>query len=205
MKLTAIRNAPVYVGAETEQAAFKTLGGPLVLEEVPLRLPGNSGILVKVEACGSCHTDSHAQHNTFGGGFPIVPGHEIIGTVAAVGDDMKGWKVGDHISGGYHGGHDETCDMCSQNWPQMRDNPIANNINRNGECSTVFNALRLAVINPAKPSQSMDSADSVTLPSNMQIAWAIAWLPSRGAPRRKKRRESSALMNISTHLTVTPA
>ncbi|OTB14793.1 hypothetical protein K445DRAFT_334217 [Daldinia sp. EC12] len=164
--------------ASYKQAAFKAVGGPLVLEEVPLRLPGSGELLVKVEACGSCHTDSLAQHNTFGGGFPIVPGHEIIGTVAAVGDDVKGWKIGDRIGGGYHGGHDETCDMCLQNWPQMCDKPIANGINWNGGyaeytilraqaavripadadaaqiapllCagSTVFNALRLAGVKP---------------------------------------------------------
>ena len=37
---------------------------------------------------------------------PIVPGHEIIGHVAAVGEGASGWKVGDRIGGAWHGGHD---------------------------------------------------------------------------------------------------
>ncbi len=45
---------------------------------------------------------------------PVVPGHEIIGHVAAVGDDVTGWKVGDRIGGGWHGGHDGGCCNCCQ-------------------------------------------------------------------------------------------
>ncbi|XXG97580.1 hypothetical protein Hte_003886 [Hypoxylon texense] len=115
-----------------KQAAFKALGEGLILEDASLKLPGSGEILVKVEACGVCHTDLCAQYNYLGGGFPMVPGHEIIGTVAAVGDNVKGWSVGDRIGAGYHGGHDETCDQCLQGWPQMCDNPIANGITQNG-------------------------------------------------------------------------
>ncbi|KAI1139779.1 alcohol dehydrogenase GroES-like domain-containing protein [Hypoxylon sp. FL0543] len=114
------------------QAAFKAPGGNLVIEEVPLELPGNGEILVKVEACGICHTDMFAQYNGLGGGFPRVPGHEIVGKVAAVGDNVIGWKVGDGIAAGYHGGHDQTCGQCLQNWPQMCDNAVGNGIHRNG-------------------------------------------------------------------------
>lgn len=117
-----------------KQAAFKGLGEKLVLEEAPLKLPGSGQILVKVEACGICHTDLCAQYNYLGGGFPIVPGHEIVGTVAAVGENVTGWSVGDRIGAGYHGGHDETCDQCLQGWPQMCDNPVANGITINGGC-----------------------------------------------------------------------
>ncbi|KAI0884828.1 alcohol dehydrogenase GroES-like domain-containing protein [Annulohypoxylon maeteangense] len=114
------------------QASFKAIGENLVLEDVPLNMPGAGEILVKVEACGVCHTDVCAQFNYLGGGFPIVPGHEIVGKVAAIGEEVTGWNVGDRIGAGYHGGQDGTCDQCLQNWPQMCDNPIANGINRNG-------------------------------------------------------------------------
>ena len=43
---------------------------------------------------------------------PIVPGHEIIGHVAAIGDDVSVWKVGDRIGGAWHGGHDGGFDSC---------------------------------------------------------------------------------------------
>ncbi|KAL8821924.1 MAG: hypothetical protein Q9191_007211 [Dirinaria sp. TL-2023a] len=88
------------------QAVFKSAGAPLTLESTDLTLPGKGEVLVKVEACGVCHSDVFAQQNMMGGGFPIVPGHEIIGEVAAVGDGVSKWKVGDRIGGGWHGGHD---------------------------------------------------------------------------------------------------
>ncbi|OTB01587.1 hypothetical protein M426DRAFT_323346 [Hypoxylon sp. CI-4A] len=162
------------------QFTFKTSGGSLILEDVPLQLPGSGEILIKVEACGVCHTDTCAQNNTLGGGFPRVPGHEIIGRVVAVGDNVTDWKAGDHIGAGFHGGHDGTCNQCQQNFPTMCDNPISNGINRNGGfaeyctlraeaavhipedvdavqiapllCagSTVFNALRHAGVKPGE-------------------------------------------------------
>ncbi|GKZ26254.1 hypothetical protein AbraCBS73388_002209 [Aspergillus brasiliensis] len=90
-----------------KQAVFRSAGTSLVIEEVPLTPPGPNEILVKVEACGVCFSDVYAQNNVMGGGFPIVPGHEIIGHVAAIGDNVSGWTVGDRIGGGWHGGHDD--------------------------------------------------------------------------------------------------
>ena len=63
-------------------------------------------VLVKVLAVGVCHSDAAVQEGLFGNGFPIVPGHEIIGTVAAVPDSEKVWKEGDRVGGPWHGGHD---------------------------------------------------------------------------------------------------
>lgn len=52
-----------------KQAAFKEQGGTLTLEEVTLNLPKRDEILVKVEACGVCHSDHFAQTNLMGGGL----------------------------------------------------------------------------------------------------------------------------------------
>lgn len=52
-----------------KQAAFKEQGASLTLEEVELTPPGKNEILVKVEACGVCHSDIFAQHNVMGGGL----------------------------------------------------------------------------------------------------------------------------------------
>ncbi|KAM5497103.1 putative secondary metabolism biosynthetic enzyme [Microsporum canis] len=100
------------------QAAFKEAGGPLVIEEVEMTSPGRGEVLVKVQACGVCFSDTFAQHNVMGGGLygvaaeliassPIVPGHEIIGHVTAVGEGVEQWKIGDRIGGAWHGGHDD--------------------------------------------------------------------------------------------------
>jgi len=65
-----------------------------------------SQVLVKVLACGVCHSDSMVRIGAFGNGFPIVPGHEIIGEIAAVPSSEKRWKEGDRVGGPWHGGHD---------------------------------------------------------------------------------------------------
>ncbi|OQE09847.1 hypothetical protein PENVUL_c005G07935 [Penicillium vulpinum] len=115
-----------------KQAVFKEKDASLTLEEVELILPKRDEILVKVEACGVCHSDHFAQVNLMGGGFPLVPGHEIIGRVAAVGEGETLWKEGDRIGGAWHGGHDGTCGACKKGFFQMCDNGQVNGISRNG-------------------------------------------------------------------------
>jgi len=117
-----------------KQAAFKEFGCPLVVEDVPLQLPSAGEILVKVEACGICHSDTFSRYNAYGAGFPIVPGHEIIGRVAAIGEGVTGWKEGDRVGGGWHGGHDGTCDKCNEGLFQFCEPFVVNGINRNGGC-----------------------------------------------------------------------
>ncbi|KAF2707967.1 alcohol dehydrogenase GroES-like domain-containing protein [Pleomassaria siparia CBS 279.74] len=115
-----------------KQAVFNEAGGSLVLEEVPIKMPSAGDILVKVEACGVCHSDLFSQYNAFGGGLPRVPGHEIIGTVAVVGDDVTGWKTGDRIGGGWHGGHDATCEKCKRGLFQFCEPYVINGVTKNG-------------------------------------------------------------------------
>ena len=72
---------------------------PLVIDEVPTPVPGPNEILVKVAACGACHTDLHyVDHGT--PTFkkpPIILGHEASGIVAAVGGDVGEWSEGDRV------------------------------------------------------------------------------------------------------------
>ncbi|MBB4393886.1 D-arabinose 1-dehydrogenase-like Zn-dependent alcohol dehydrogenase [Bradyrhizobium sp. ERR14] len=80
-------------------AIVKQFGKPLVIEDVPVPQPGPGEILVKVKACGVCHTDLHAAS----GDWPVkpvppfIPGHEAAGTVAALGPGVKNLKVGDAV------------------------------------------------------------------------------------------------------------
>ena len=75
--------------------------------------PGGGAVRVKVEACGICHSDALTVHNVWPGiEFPRVPGHEIAGTIDAVGSGVVGWNVGDRVGVGWHGGHCGHCDRC---------------------------------------------------------------------------------------------
>ncbi|KAK2745119.1 hypothetical protein FQN57_004026 [Myotisia sp. PD_48] len=100
-----------------KRAVFKEAGAALTIEEVVLTTLDKGEILVKVEACGVCYSDIFAQQNVMGGGFsPLVPGHELIGRVAAVGSGISRWNIGDRIGAGWHGGHDyaEYCKIRSE-------------------------------------------------------------------------------------------
>ena len=80
-------------------AMFYGAGQPFKVEEIPTPTPGPGEVLVKIAACGVCHTDLHyTDHNvpTFKKP-PLILGHEPSGTVAAVGNNVKNWKEGDHV------------------------------------------------------------------------------------------------------------
>ncbi len=68
---------------------------------------------VKVEACGVCHSDALTVFAVMPGiAYPRIPGHEVAGTIDAVGPGSEPWKMGDRVGLGWHGGHDGTCDRC---------------------------------------------------------------------------------------------
>ncbi|MCJ1393549.1 hypothetical protein MMC18_006424 [Xylographa bjoerkii] len=114
-------------------AVFKKVDEPLTIEEVDLKEPEAGEVLIKVEACGVCHSDAEVKSGHMGNSFPIVPGHEVIGKVVAVGPgDKPLYKIGDRIGGGWHGGHDGNCIACRKGFFQMCDNAAVNGVSRNG-------------------------------------------------------------------------
>jgi propanol-preferring alcohol dehydrogenase len=80
-------------------AVVREFGAPLVIEEVAVPRPERGQILVKVAACGVCHTDLHAAHGDWPvkPNPPFIPGHEGVGTVAAVGAGVTHVKEGDRV------------------------------------------------------------------------------------------------------------
>jgi len=109
-------------------------GDPWPIKEVPVELPQAGEILIKVKACGVCHSDVALQAGHFGpmAKFPVIPGHEVVGDVVAVGPNEKKWKVGDRVGGPWHGGHDGTCKACNRGLFQMCDHEEINGVTRNG-------------------------------------------------------------------------
>ncbi|KAH7319423.1 putative alcohol dehydrogenase [Rhexocercosporidium sp. MPI-PUGE-AT-0058] len=113
-------------------AVFEKANAPLTIKDVPLEAPSAGQVLVKVLACGVCGSDSGVQSGGFGNSFPIVPGHEVIGNVAAVPEGEKRWKVGDRVGGPWHGGHDGTCKQCNRGQFQMCRNAAVNGVTKDG-------------------------------------------------------------------------
>jgi D-arabinose 1-dehydrogenase-like Zn-dependent alcohol dehydrogenase len=88
-------------------------GAPLQLVEREIPEPGPRQIRIKVEACGICHSDSFTKDGLYPGiSYPRVPGHEVIGTVDAVGANVAGWSAGRRVGVGWHGGNCGYCDTC---------------------------------------------------------------------------------------------
>ena len=75
--------------------------------------PGPRQVEIRVAACGVCHSDSIVKGGQFPGlQLPRVPGHEVIGVIDRLGPGVEGWKPGDRVGVGWHGGHDFLCDSC---------------------------------------------------------------------------------------------
>jgi D-arabinose 1-dehydrogenase-like Zn-dependent alcohol dehydrogenase len=88
-------------------------GGPFELVEREIPQPGAGQVRVKVQACGICHSDSLVKEGHWPGiQYPRVPGHEVVGTVDAVGAGVVQWKPGQRVGVGWHGGHCGYCDAC---------------------------------------------------------------------------------------------
>jgi propanol-preferring alcohol dehydrogenase len=69
---------------------------PLKKAELPDPQPGRGQILIRVAACGVCHTDLHTvEGELIAPRLPVVPGHQVVGRVAALGSETAGWSVGD--------------------------------------------------------------------------------------------------------------
>lgn len=113
-------------------------GAPWTIKDVPVSAPKSGEVLIKVLACGICHSDSFMQQGHLGDVYPRVPGHEVIGKVIAVGDGEKKWKVGDRVGGGWHGSHDGSCKSCNKGMFQMCENELVNGVSRDGGCKFYF-------------------------------------------------------------------
>jgi L-iditol 2-dehydrogenase len=78
----------------------------LRIDHVPVPEPGPREILVRVEACGLCATDSRKYEiGVSDGHYPFNPGHEWLGRVAAVGQEVEGWSEGERVYGDIYGGY----------------------------------------------------------------------------------------------------
>ncbi|AZQ44300.1 alcohol dehydrogenase [Nonlabens ponticola] len=93
-------------------ARFMEQGGDLQIVDVPKPSPEKNEILIKVQACGICHSDNFVKQGAMGNEFPRTPGHEVVGIIEEVGSDLTSLEKGQRVGIGWHGGHCFTCDPC---------------------------------------------------------------------------------------------
>jgi alcohol dehydrogenase, propanol-preferring len=107
--------------AMMKAAVVRTLGEPLRIEDVPVPVPGPGEILVKVKACGVCHTDLHAAS----GDWPVkptppfIPGHEVAGVVAALGPGVTDYRLGDAVGVAWLHDACMRCEYCETGWETL--------------------------------------------------------------------------------------
>jgi propanol-preferring alcohol dehydrogenase len=98
--------------------------------------PGPGELLVEVAACGICRTDLHIVDGDLNGPIPIVPGHEIVGRVGAVGSAVTTHSVGDRVGIPWLGRTCGVCAYCRSGRENLCDDPLFTGFNRDGGFAT---------------------------------------------------------------------
>jgi propanol-preferring alcohol dehydrogenase len=116
---------------------LKKIGAPLVWTELPDRQPGPSEIRVKVGACGVCRTDLHVVDGELAQPqVPIIPGHEIVGRIDAIGASVQGLALGQRVGIPWLGHTCGTCPYCVMQRENLCDRPQFTGYTRDGGYAT---------------------------------------------------------------------
>jgi uncharacterized zinc-type alcohol dehydrogenase-like protein len=103
---------------------------PLEVMAIARREPGPRDVQVEIAYCGVCHSDLHTVRSEWGGTkYPCVPGHEIVGKVSAVGNDVKGFQVGDTVGVGCMVDSCQHCPACAEGLEQYCQNGFTGTYN----------------------------------------------------------------------------
>ena len=112
-------------GNPTSAQAFGVEGpdSPIVPMAIERRALRPDDVAIQITYSGICHSDLHMAHNDWGmSSYPMVPGHEIVGTVTAVGPRVTRFKEGDRVAVGCLVDSDLTCEHCTAGHEQFCPN-----------------------------------------------------------------------------------
>jgi alcohol dehydrogenase (NADP+) len=126
---------------------FRTLGyaatgptSPIEPFQFDRRAPGPRDVVIDIGYCGVCHSDIHQARDEWGGSiFPMVPCHEIVGTVVRVGADVRRWRVGDAVGVGVFVDSCRECAACvagEEQYCERGMSPTYNGYERDGRTPT---------------------------------------------------------------------
>jgi D-arabinose 1-dehydrogenase-like Zn-dependent alcohol dehydrogenase len=107
MATTKIAIAPM------KSAQIPKAGADFQIVEREIPKPDVGQVRIKIQACGVCHSDALTKEGAWPGiQYPRVPGHEVVGIIDELGAGVSGWKQGQRVGVGWHGGQDGTCLSC---------------------------------------------------------------------------------------------
>lgn len=98
--------------------------------------PAAGELLLQISACGVCRTDLHIVDGEVPAHLPVVPGHEIVGIVAALGPDVSGFRRGDRVGVPWLGGTCSSCRFCLTGRENLCDRPVFTGASRDGGYAT---------------------------------------------------------------------
>ena len=113
------------------------IGAPLEWTELPDRTPGDGQIRVSVAACGVCRTDLHVVDGELPHPMvPVIPGHEIVGRIDAVGAGVEGLQIGERVGIPWLGHTCGICPYCTTHHENLCDDPLFTGYTRDGGFAT---------------------------------------------------------------------
>ena len=116
MQATIEKREPVdrTVNRSVDAYAATAAGAPLEPHRYRPRPLRPMDVEIAITHCGVCHSDLHFIDNDFGlSAYPLVPGHEVVGEVVALGSDVRQLRVGQRVGVGFLAGADFTCEQCA--------------------------------------------------------------------------------------------
>jgi alcohol dehydrogenase, propanol-preferring len=119
---------------ETMRAmVFNGVGQALELQELPVPVPQTGQVLIRVSACGICRTDLHIIDGELDqAAVPLIPGHQIVGTVVASGPGNKRFSAGQRVGVPWLGGSCGHCDYCQHEQENLCDHALYTGYQING-------------------------------------------------------------------------
>ena len=152
---------------------------PLVLRELPVPQPAGGEILVEIMDCGVCRTDLHVVDGELPHPkLPIVPGHEIVGRVAAIGAGVSGFALGVRVGVPWLGATCGVCPYCRSGRENLCDRPLFTGYTRDGGYAT----HTLADARFCFPlDEKLDAAEAAPLLCAGLIGWRSYRMAGEGA------------------------
>ncbi len=142
-------------------AVIEKAGGDFIIKDVDKPSPSDDEVLIKVEACGICHSDNFVKAGGFPGlEYPRIPGHEVVGIVEEVGKNVSSWQKGQRVGVGWHGGHCFECVPCRRGDFINCENAKVSGISYDGGYAEYMTAPKEAI---AAIPDELSSADAAPL------------------------------------------
>ncbi len=160
---------------------YERFGARPTIETLPDPIPNPSGVIVAVEASGVCRSDWHGwQGHDADIVLPHVPGHELAGTVVALGDDVRRWRTGERVTVPFVGGCG-SCEVCIGGNPQVCPDQFQPGFTHWGSFAE-YVAIDFADTNLVGLPDDLDAVHAAAL--GCRVATAFRAVTQRGGIRR---------------------